>query len=72
MPSYCTECGGKLVWDRKLRMHSCQSCGMTFTEAQLSDARDRLYSRREDEEDQRRRRHSDYLDWWTSSKKKRD
>ena len=72
MLSYCTECGGNLVWDRKLRMHSCQSCGMTFTEAQLSDARDRLYSRQEDEEDQRRRRHSDYLDWWTSSKKKRD
>ena len=71
MPSYCTECGGELVWDRKLRMHSCKSCGMTFTESQLSDARDRLHSRPEDENDRKRRRHSDYLDWWTSSKKKR-
>ena len=66
---YCTECGGKLVWDRKLRQHSCQSCGVTFTESQLSAARDRRYDR--DEDDARRRRHSDYLDWWTSSKKKR-
>ena len=68
---YCTECGGKLVWDRKLRQHSCQSCGVTFTESQLSAARDRRYDRDDDEDDARRRRHSDYLDWWTSSKKKR-
>jgi hypothetical protein len=68
---YCTECGGKLVWDRKLRQHSCQSCGVTFTESQLSADRDRRYDRDEDEDDARRRRHSDYLDWWTSSKKKR-
>ena len=71
MPSYCTECGGKLVWDRKLRYYSCQSCGVTFTEAQLSAARDKLYTRDDDNEDERkRRRHDEYLDWWTSSKKK--
>ena len=68
MPNYCTECGGNLVWDRKLRMYSCQSCGMTFTEAQLSAARDRRFDDRDDEDGQRRRRHSEYLDWWTSSK----
>lgn len=71
MPNYCTECGGRLVWDRKLRYYSCQSCGVTFTESQLSAARDRLYDREEDDDEARRRRHSDYLDWWTSSKRKR-
>ncbi len=69
---YCTECGGELIWDRKLRQYSCSSCGMTFNEAQLSDARDKLRNRSDDDEEVRRRRHSEYLDWWTSSKKKRD
>jgi transcription initiation factor TFIIIB Brf1 subunit/transcription initiation factor TFIIB len=68
---YCTECGGKLVWDRKLRQYSCESCGMTLTEAQLSADRDRLRDRPDDDDQQRRRRHSEYLDWWTSSKKER-
>ncbi len=71
MPNYCTECGGSLVWDRKLRMYSCKSCGMTFTETQLSTARDRKFDREDDEDGQRRRRHSEYLDWWTSSKDKK-
>ena len=68
---YCTECGGKLNWDRKLRQYSCESCGMTFTEAELSEARDRLYERNEDEDEIRGRRHRDYLDWWLSDKKGR-
>jgi predicted RNA-binding Zn-ribbon protein involved in translation (DUF1610 family) len=72
MPSYCTDCGGELVWDRKQRMHSCKSCGTMFTESQLSEAMDKRFERPEDDEDRRRRRHSDYLDWWTSSKKKSD
>jgi predicted RNA-binding Zn-ribbon protein involved in translation (DUF1610 family) len=68
---YCTECGGSLMWDRKLRMYSCKSCGMTFTEAQLSSARDQLYERPEDEEEQKRRRHDEYLDWGFKDKKAR-
>ncbi|MFQ6053692.1 MAG: hypothetical protein ACE5OO_05650 [Candidatus Bathyarchaeia archaeon] len=68
---YCTECGGKLTWDRKLRQHTCQSCGMTFTEAELTEALDRLHMSREDEEEKRRQRHRDYLDWWLSDKKQR-
>ncbi len=71
MANYCTECGGKLNWDRKLRQYSCESCGVTYNEAQLSAARDKLRDRPEDEDDTRRRRHSEYLDWWTSSKDKK-
>jgi len=52
-------------------MYSCKSCGMTFTETQLSAARDRKFDREGDEDGQRRRRHSEYLDWWTSSKDKK-
>lgn len=44
---------------------------MTFNEAQLSDAREKLRDKDYDSDDDRkRRRHSEYLDWWTSSKKK--
>ena len=68
---YCTECGGKLDWDRKLRMYSCQSCGLSYTESQLSRALDKLYERDEDDDEKRSRRNQDYLEWWTSSKKKK-
>ncbi|MCW3992409.1 MAG: hypothetical protein NWE79_06850 [Candidatus Bathyarchaeota archaeon] len=68
---YCTECGGRLTWDRKLKHYSCQSCGMTFTDTELSEARDRLRTPREDEDETRSRRHRDYLDWWFKDKRKR-
>ena len=50
---YCTDCGGKLNWDRKLRMYSCESCGLTFTEAQLSRAIEKLYERPDDEDEKK-------------------
>ena len=68
---YCTECGGKLTWDRKLKQYSCVSCGMTFTEKQLSDALDRLYTPTESDTEQRDRRHREYLEWWFKEKKER-
>jgi len=68
---YCTECGGKLNWDRKLRQYSCQSCGLTFTDAELSAALDRLYTPQEDEESRKSRRNRDYLEWWFQRKEKR-
>ena len=67
---YCTECGGKLTWDRKIRHYSCKSCGMTFTEPELSEALDRLRKPKEGEEELRSRRHRDYLDWWFTDKTK--
>jgi predicted RNA-binding Zn-ribbon protein involved in translation (DUF1610 family) len=69
---YCTECGGKLKWDPKLRNYSCQSCGLTYTEAELSRALEKLYEKEDDDEEKRRHRNEEYLDWWTSSKKKKD
>ena len=69
---YCTECGGKLKWDQKLRHYSCQSCGLTYTEAELSRALEKLYEKDDDEEEKKRQRNEEYLDWWTSSKRKKD
>jgi len=63
---YCVECGGKLTWDRRLKMYFCQSCGLSYTEAELSEAMERLHSMRN--EDERSRRYREYLDWWLSKK----
>jgi len=60
-----------LEWDRKLRMYSCQSCGVTYSESELSKALEKLYDRDDDEDEKKRQRNQDYLDWWTSSKKKK-
>jgi transcription initiation factor TFIIIB Brf1 subunit/transcription initiation factor TFIIB len=64
---YCPECGGKLNWDRRFRHYICQSCGLTFTDQELSEARDKLY--RAEEEDEKSRRQREYLEWWFKEKK---
>jgi len=65
---FCTECGGKLRFDRKLKQYACESCGMTYTDAEILEARDR--SRGYSEEEERKKRSQEYLDWWFKSKKK--
>lgn len=65
---YCTECGGQLKFDWKLKQYVCQSCGLTYTDAELLEARER--SSETDEEDAKRKRSKEYLDWWFKSKKK--
>ena len=71
MSPYCPDCGGQLNWDRKLKQYSCQSCGITFNEAQLDEARDKKYERELTDDEKRRKRHDDYLDWWLSDKEKK-
>ena len=71
MSPYCPDCGGKLNWDRKLKHYSCQSCGMTFDEAQLEAANDKKYERQLTDDDKKRQRHDDYLNWWLADKKKK-
>jgi tRNA(Ile2) C34 agmatinyltransferase TiaS len=68
---YCPDCGGKLNWDRKLKQYSCQSCGVTFNEAELENAMDKKFSRDLTEVEKTRQRHDDYLDWWLSEKSKK-
>lgn len=65
---FCTECGGDLKFDRKLKHYVCQSCGLTYTDAELLEARERNTDA--DEEDAKKQRSKEYLDWWFKSKKK--
>jgi predicted RNA-binding Zn-ribbon protein involved in translation (DUF1610 family) len=71
LAKYCTECGGKLEWDRKLKKYYCQSCGLSQTDADISTARDLLFSREEDDKEKKERRNRDYLDWWFTDKEKK-
>lgn len=71
MSPYCPDCGGRLNWDRKLKHYSCESCGVTFNEAQLSDAMDKKFERPLTEDEKTRKRHDDYLEWWLSDKDKK-
>jgi len=71
MSPYCPDCGGRLNWDRKLKHYSCESCGLTYNEAQLSDAMDKKFERPLSEDEKTRKRHDDYLEWWLSDKKKK-
>jgi putative hemolysin len=65
---FCVECGGELKFDRKLKQYVCQSCGLTYTDTELLEARQRSLG--VDEEDEKRRKSREYLDWWFKSKKK--
>jgi tRNA(Ile2) C34 agmatinyltransferase TiaS len=71
MSPYCPDCGGRLNWDRKLKHYSCESCGLTYNEAQLSDAMDKKFERPLSEDEKTRKRHDDYLEWWLSDKDKK-
>jgi tRNA(Ile2) C34 agmatinyltransferase TiaS len=71
MSPYCPDCGGHLNWDRKLKHYSCESCGVTFNEAQLSDAMDKKFERPLTDDEKTRKRHDDYLEWWLSDKDKK-
>ncbi|MBN1682172.1 hypothetical protein JW865_01300 [Candidatus Bathyarchaeota archaeon] len=71
MSPYCPDCGGRLNWDRKLKQYSCQSCGVTFNEAELERAMDKKYSRDLTDDEKTRQRHDDYLDWWLGTKDKK-
>jgi tRNA(Ile2) C34 agmatinyltransferase TiaS len=71
MSPYCPDCGGRLNWDRKLKHYSCESCGLTYNEAQLSDAMDKKFERPLSDDEKTRKRHDDYLEWWLSDKDKK-
>lgn len=45
---------------------------MTFNEAELSEAIERLHTPREDAEELKNKRHQEYLEWWLKEKKGAD
>jgi len=65
---YCPECGGEMRYIAATRHYVCQSCGLSVTQQELIELREKLRTSVEDNEKERWRK--EYLKWWLSSKKK--
>jgi len=48
----------------------CQSCGLSVTQQELIELREKLRTPAESDEEEKERRKKEYLKWWLSSKKK--
>ena len=47
----------------------CQSCGLSVTQQELMELREKLKPSFETEEDEKEKRKKEYLKWWLSKKK---
>ncbi|MEM0095214.1 MAG: hypothetical protein QW660_01055 [Candidatus Bathyarchaeia archaeon] len=48
----------------------CQSCGLSVTQQELIELKEKLHPSTESDEEEKERRRKEYLKWWLSSKKK--
>ena len=47
----------------------CKSCGLSVTQQELVELREKLRPSRESEEEEREKQRKEYLKWWLSKKK---
>jgi hypothetical protein len=47
----------------------CKSCGLSVTQQELMELREKLRPNQETAEDQKENRRKEYLKWWLSKKK---
>ena len=47
----------------------CKSCGLSVTQQELMELRDKLRPTMDTEEDEQQKRKKEYLKWWLSKKK---
>jgi DNA-directed RNA polymerase subunit M/transcription elongation factor TFIIS len=69
MARYCPECGGEMQYDSKVRRYSCKSCGLSLSNQELIEIKDRSKPVEESSDEKKRKRHKDYLNWWFSERK---
>jgi hypothetical protein len=70
MPSYCPECGGEMQYTSATKCYACKSCGLSVTNQELLEMREKLRPKFETEEDKKKEEQREYLKWWLSNKKK--
>ena len=66
---YCPECGGDMQYMIGTKLYVCKSCGLSVTQQELNDLRDKNRPKQKTEEEERENRRKDYLKWWLSKKK---
>lgn len=50
------------------KLYVCKSCGLSVTQQELMDLREKNRPNKETEEEERESRRKDYLKWWLSKK----
>lgn len=68
MTIYCPECGGEMHYLIATKHHVCKSCGLSVTQQELNDLRDKNRPNDETEDDIKANRRKEYLKWWLSKK----
>ena len=66
---YCPECGGEMVYAIATKRLNCKSCGLSVTQQELMEIRERNRPPEETEDEVRQNRKKEYLKWYLSSKK---
>jgi DNA-directed RNA polymerase subunit M/transcription elongation factor TFIIS len=67
--SYCPECGGEMHYIIATKHYVCKSCGLSVTQQELWEMKEKNRPDIESEEDAQQRRKKEYLKWWLSKKK---
>jgi tRNA(Ile2) C34 agmatinyltransferase TiaS len=67
--TYCPECGGEMQYMIATKHYVCKSCGLSVTQQELMELREKLKPKFETEEDKKKEQKKEYLKWWLSKKK---
>ncbi|UCF45452.1 MAG: hypothetical protein JSW44_02125 [Candidatus Bathyarchaeota archaeon] len=66
---YCPECGGEMQYTIATKHFICKSCGLSVTQQELWEMREKLRPHVETAEDEKQKQRKEYLKWWLSKKK---
>ena len=66
---YCPECGGEMQYAIATKHYICKSCGLSVTQQELVELREKLRPKMETVEEERAKERKEYLKWWLSKKK---
>ena len=67
--TYCPECGGEMHYAIATKHYVCKSCGLSVTQQELMELRDKLRPSTATAEEEKENRRKEYLKWWLSKKK---
>jgi reverse gyrase len=66
---YCPECGGEMQYMIATKHNVCKSCGLSVTQQELMELKEKLRPNTETKEEEQERRKKEYLKWYLSKKK---
>ena len=66
---YCPECGSEMQYMLATKHYVCKSCGLSVTQQELMELREKLRPNMETEEEVREKQKKEYLKWYLSKKK---